>query len=180
VEAGTASLNTPASTAIDSPHRYDDDRAMTRQEALPLRCALGALALVAVLAQFVVVPQMAADYAGAYPEVAYLASPYVTAIVIAIGAFEVALLAAWQLLSAAVSGAVSGAGGPSTSRPTRWANVLAASLAFMAVLIAGVCVHAGSFAAVGGPAMLFGLIACLALVPAAFVLRNRAMGPYRI
>lgn len=101
----------------------------------------------------------AADYADAYPEVAYLAPPYVTAILGAIGGFKVALPAAWQLLSAAVGGeALAG-------QSKRWVNVMAVSLSFMAVIFAGVCMHAGSFAAVGGPPMLFGLLASLASCP---------------
>ncbi len=142
---------------------------MISQQLTPLRIILGALALGALLAQLVVVPRSAAEYAGAFPEVAYLAPPYVAAIVVAIGGFEVALLAAWQLLSAAA------AGEGLTDRSKRWANVMAASLSFMAVIFAGVCVHAGSFAAVGGPAMLFGLLASLALVPVAFGLRKKTV-----
>ena len=142
---------------------------MTRQEALPLRCVLGALALLALLAQLVVVPRTAAGFAGAYPETAYLAAPYVTVIVVAIGGFEVALLAAWQLLSAAERG------GASSGWSQRWANIMAAALVIMALLFTGIFVHTG-FAGVGGPPMLFGLLASLALLPGAAVLRNKAMG----
>jgi uncharacterized membrane protein len=142
---------------------------MSSQRVIPLRVLLGALALGTLLTQVVIVPSTAAEYAEAYPEVAYLAAPYITAIVVALSGFEVALLAAWQLLSAAA------AGGASIRRAKRWANVLAIALSFMAVIFAGVCVHAGSFAAVGGPPMLFGLLASLALVPVAFVLRNKAV-----
>jgi hypothetical protein len=142
---------------------------MIRQQVTALRIVLGALAFGALLAQLVVVPRVAAEYADAYPEVAYLAPPYVTALVVAICGFEVALLAAWQLLSAAERGEAL------TGRSKRWANVMAVSLSFMAVIFAGVCVHAGSFAAVGGPPMLFGLLASLALVPVAVALRNKAV-----
>ena len=112
---------------------------------------------------------LASEYADAYPEVAYLAPPYVSAIVVAFGGFEVALLAAWHLVSAAKRD------GASAVRTMRWANVMAVSLSFMAVIFAGVCLHAGSFAAVGGPPMLFGLLASLALVPVGFALRNKAV-----
>ncbi|WP_312178515.1 DUF2975 domain-containing protein [Arthrobacter sp.] len=142
---------------------------MTRQETLPLRCVLAALALAALLAQLVLVPGAAAGFAADYPEVAYLAAPYVTVIVVAIGGFEVALFAAWQLLSAAERG------GASDGWPPRWANLMAASLGFMAVLFAGVFAHTG-FAGVGSPPMLFGLLASLALVPGAVVLRHKARG----
>ena len=143
---------------------------MISQRATPFRIILGALAVGALLAQLVIVPQVAAEYAGAYPEVAYLAPPYVTAIVIAIGGFEVALLASWQLLSAAVAGNVS------TSRSKRWATVMTASLCFMSLIFAGIFVHAGSVANVGGPPMMFGLLVSLALVPLAFSVRAKALG----
>jgi cytochrome bd-type quinol oxidase subunit 2 len=142
---------------------------MIRQQITRIRIILGALALGSLLTQLVIVPRFAAEYAAAYPEVAYLALPYVTAMVVAIGGFEVALLAAWLMLSTA------GAGRALTSRSKRWANVMTASLSFMAVIFSGVCVHAGSFAAVGGPAMLFGLLTSLALLLIAFGLRNQAM-----
>jgi hypothetical protein len=143
---------------------------MISQRATPFRVILGAFAVGALLAQVMIVPQVAAEYAGAYPEVAYLASLYVTAIVVAIGGFEVALLASWQLLSAAVAGNVS------TSRSKRWATVMTASLCFMSLIFAGVFVHAGSVANVGGPPMLFGLLVSLALVPVAFGVRAKALG----
>lgn len=143
---------------------------MNEDQVRRFRIVMGALVLGALSIQLVVVPQVAADYAESYPEVAYLAVPYVIAIVVGIGGFEVALLATWQLLSAVATD------GTLTSRSKRWANVMAASLVFMAVIFAGVCVHAGSVANVGGPAMLFGLLAALALVPAAVGLRSKAMG----
>ncbi len=142
---------------------------MTRRQVPLLRIAVGALALGALLAQLVVVPRVAAGFAGAYPEVARLAPPYVIAIVIAIGGFEVALLAAWRLLSAAEGGEAA------TSRSRLWADVMTASLGVMAVLFAGVCAHAGFVEGVGGPPMLFGLLSSLALVPGAILLRNKAM-----
>lgn len=153
---------------LTAPSRSDEDRDMTSQEALPLRIALGVLALGALLTQLVFIPRAAAEAAAAYPEVASLAPPYVTALVVALVGFEVALLAAWQLLSAAA------AGGALTRRSKLWANVMAASLGFMAVISAGVCYHAGFDAAVGGPAMLFGILFSIAFVPVAVVLRNMA------
>lgn len=145
---------------------------MTRQEALPLRFVLGLLALAALLAQLVVIPRAGASYASAFPEIAYLASPSVTALVVAFVGFEMALLAAWQLVSAAVAGRAL------TSRSTRWANIMTASLIFMAVIFAGVFAYIGSVAGVGGPPMLFGLLVSLslALVPVAFALRHWVMG----
>ncbi|MCC9174434.1 DUF2975 domain-containing protein [Arthrobacter sp. zg-Y179] len=138
---------------------------MTRQEAFPLRCAVVAFALAALLTQLVVVPRIAARSAAAYPEVADLASSYVTVIGAAVAAFELALLAAWQLVSAAV------ADRSVTRRSTGWANIMAVSLGVMAVLFAGVFAHAGFIENIGGPAILFGLLLFLALIPVAFAFR---------
>ncbi|MCC9145617.1 MULTISPECIES: DUF2975 domain-containing protein [unclassified Arthrobacter] len=143
---------------------------MTRQEALPLRCALVAFAVTALLLQVGVVPRAAARYAAAYPEVAYLAAPYVAVTGVAVTAFGVALLAAWQLLSATVADTSAARGS------TGWANTAAVSLGVMAVLCAGVFAHAGFIEHIGGPAMLFGLLIFLALVPVAFALRYGVLG----
>ena len=105
---------------------------MTRQQVPVLRVAIGALALVALVLQVLVVPLVAAACAVAYPEVAYLQRPYVAAVVVALVGFEVALVSAWQLLNVPTTGETS-------TRPTRrWANTLAGSLCFMAVVLAGV------------------------------------------
>jgi fatty acid desaturase len=143
---------------------------MTRQQVQLGRVAIGALALVALVTQALVLPRVAAGYADAYPEVAYLQRPYVAAFVIAIVGLEAALFSAWQLLS----GAKKGEDAP--GRAKRWANILAGSLCFMAVVLAGVCVHAAFVANVGGPPTIFGLLVCLAVVPVAVVLRHRAVG----
>ena len=142
---------------------------MTKQEALPLRFFLGLFALATLVIQLVVVPRTGTSYASAYPEVAYLEPLYVTAVGVALVGFLVALLAAWQLVSGAVTERAS------TRRSTQWVNIMTAALIFMAVIFAGVFVHAGSVENVGGPAMLFGLLASLALVPVAFVLRRWVM-----
>ncbi|MCQ1947233.1 MULTISPECIES: DUF2975 domain-containing protein [unclassified Arthrobacter] len=143
---------------------------MTRQEALPLRCAVVAFAVAALLTQLVVVPRMAARSAAAYPEVADLASSYITVIGVAVAAFELALLAAWQLVSAAA------ADRSVTRRSTGWANIMAVSLGVMAVLFAGVFAHAGFIENIGGPAILFGLVVFLALIPVAFAFRYGVLG----
>jgi hypothetical protein len=143
---------------------------MTKQEALPLRFFLGVLVLAALLAQLVAIPSAGASYAGAYPQVADLAPLSVTVLVVAFIGFEIALLAAWQLISAAVAGRAL------TSRSTRWANVMTASLLVTAMILGSLCVYIGSVARVGGPAMLFGVIFSLALVSTAFALRRWVRG----
>ena len=142
----------------------------TRQQALALHMAIAAIALAAIATQGLIVPQVARGFAEAYPEVAYLAPPYTIVIAIAIGSLEVGLLAAWQLISAARTSKILSSG----SR--RWANAMAASVALMATLFAGVCAHASFVADVGGPPVFLGLLAALALVPGSVILREVTMG----
>jgi len=142
---------------------------MTRQRTTLLRVVVGALAAGSLLAQLVVVPRVASDLADRYPEVANLERPYVIAVVAAIGAFQVALLAAWQLPAAAAGGA------GATRRSTRRVDVLAFSLCAMALVLAGICVHAGFVAHVGGPATGFGLLASLALAAGAVAARKQVL-----
>ncbi|GAA1352706.1 hypothetical protein GCM10009636_15290 [Arthrobacter koreensis] len=142
---------------------------MTKQEALPLRCVLAALGVLALLSQTALLPRIAGEYAEAYPEVANLAAPYALAVIAATACFEVALLAAWQMLTSVVTD------GALTPGASKWANVLAFSLGLTGITLAGICAHAGFVEAIGGPAMLLGLLAGLALVPAAVALRNRVL-----
>ncbi|VDR32296.1 Uncharacterised protein [Arthrobacter agilis] len=144
----------------------DDDCPVTKKEALPLRFFLGLFAFAALVIQLVVVPRVGASYASVYPDVAYLEPLYVTAVMVALVGLLVALFAAWQV----VSGALAARGVP--SRPAGWANIMTASLIFLVLIFAGVFVHAGSVANVGGPAMLLGVLVCVAFVPVAFALRR--------
>jgi cytochrome bd-type quinol oxidase subunit 2 len=155
---------------VDKVRMSDDAGNVTGQHRQLGRTAFGALGLLALLAQTVAVPRAAAASAAAYPQVAHLERPYVIGVVVAILGFESALLSAWMLLSTAKTGE------ESTSRVRRWANLLAASLWFMAAVIAGVCVHAAFVARVGGPPTMLGLLLCLAVVPGAVALRRRARG----
>lgn len=139
---------------------------MTQQEASVPRFFIGLSALGILAVQLVILPRTAAGYAREYPEVAYLEPLYVTALVIALIGLEVALLAAWQLVSATRVDKASG------SRPGLWSNVVAASLSFMAVIFAGVCLHAGWMVGIGGPAVLFGIVGSIAVVVSAFALRR--------
>lgn len=138
--------------------------ALSKQHLPTARFALISVFVIALLLQFWVVPLAAAQAANQYPEYADLARPYVIAIGIAIGLFELALVAAWQILSAAAD-----------ARPTRWwATIFTLALISSGVVFAGVFIHAGSVARVGGPPMLFGLLVALAVVVGAVALRHKA------
>lgn len=141
---------------------------MSRYQVALARVLLGVLAIGAVLAQAVIVPQLASDYAERFPEVAQLEAPYVLAVVVALAFFEVALLAAWQLLAAEEGGRVL------VRKAKPWMNIGMACLCLMALIFAGICVHAGSVAQVGGPAMFFGLVASVSFIAAMLALRSKA------
>lgn len=143
---------------------------MTKEEALPLRISFAILALGTLLIQLILIPKEGESYAGRFPEAAYLAFPYTTAIVVGIIGFEVALLAAWQLVSSAVTERTL------NNRSIRWSNVIAGSLGFMAAVFAGVCAHALFWTKVGGPAVLFGFVLSLGLIPVIFAVRHGIRG----
>lgn len=145
---------------------------MTGLHIRVLRGCVAASAVGAVVVQLVV-PQVASSYATRFPEVAHLERPYLLASVAAIGAVEVALLAAWRLLSAA------GAGTGLTGRARRWADVMAAALCGSVLLLAGVCTHAGFVEQVGGPPMALGLLSSPALVLGARILRRAVVDVLR-
>jgi CubicO group peptidase (beta-lactamase class C family) len=91
---------------------------MTKQEALPARFFIGLLALATVVVQLVVVPRAGAAYAGRHPDVAYLEPLYVTALLVALISLGIALLSAWQLVSAALTHRAS----PYRRRTITWHN----------------------------------------------------------
>lgn len=140
----------------------------------------------ALIAQLILVPALAASLAEDYPQVAHLQMPYLVAVTVAIGGFEVTVVAAWRLLVAAAVDTVAApaaaadtvataAEWPTTDRVRRWANVMTVSLGVMAVISAGVFLHAGWVEEIGGPPMLFGLLASMAVLLTAPVLSRGVM-----
>lgn len=141
---------------------------MNSQQVLPLRIAICALALGAVAAQIFLIPLSASSYAEAYPEVAHLAAPYAAACIVAVVGIEMALLAGWKILS------IAKLEGSFTSSVLGWVNVMAAGLVFTAAVLVGVFAHASFVANIGGPAILFGLLASIAFGAGAVVARRAA------
>jgi cytochrome bd-type quinol oxidase subunit 2 len=139
---------------------------MTMQESRIIQFFLGLIFLAVLLIQVVVVPGSATNYANSYPEVAYLAQPYVTAVVIAFAGIQIALLAAWRLVAIAVTDRTW------ADRQAKWTNILVGALLVMAAVLAGVFIHAGSVESVGGPPMLFGIIGCAAIGAITIALRR--------
>lgn len=139
---------------------------MTKQEALPLRISFAVLTLGALLIQLILVPQARDSFADKFSDAAYLALPYATAIAVGLIGFEVAVLAAWQLVSAARTER------SLNPRSMRWTNVLAGSLGFMALVFVGVCAHTLFWTKFGAPAVLFGFLVSLGMVPVIFAVRS--------
>ncbi|GAA1360384.1 hypothetical protein GCM10009596_17100 [Arthrobacter rhombi] len=136
-------------------------------EQIPvLRVAVVTVAVGAILTQALITPAVANSFAGAYPEAAYLATPYMIAIIVAIFGLEAALLAIWRLISIAKPG------NHSHSVSTNWINFMTLCLIFAAVIMAFVFTHAAFIAYVGGPPVLFGLLASIALAVSAPFFRN--------
>lgn len=139
---------------------------MTKQESHIIQFFISITFVVLLIMQLVVIPRTADSYATSYPEVAYLAPSYVAALVIALVGLEIALLSAWRLVAIAVTDRTW------TGRQATLTNVVSVSLVAMAVIVAGVCVHAGSVANIGGPATLFGITGCAAIIAISFALRG--------
>ena len=132
------------------------------------RFALVGLFVTALILQLWVVPAAAAQAVAQYPEYGYLARPYVIAIGVAIGLFELALVSAWQVLSATTAE-------PRPRRRKWWATTLTLALTLSGLVFAGVFIHAGSVERIGGPPMLFGLLAALTVVVVTLALRRKTL-----
>lgn len=139
---------------------------MSIQQILLLRIAVVMLALGSILAQLFITPLVARSFAAAYPEVAYLELPYTVAVIVAIGGFELALLAAWQILSLVKREAIF------IGPPMRWMNFMTACFLFAAATLVGIIMHATFMANIGTPAMLFGLLSSIAFGTSALFLRS--------
>jgi hypothetical protein len=126
---------------------------MNRLAATSLRVALVVLLLGALLAQ-VLVPLLASELGGQYPEVAHLVVPYSVAAILAIACIQMALVAVWRLLSLISGSAIF------TVRALRWVDAITVCAAAATVLSAGVMVY--QFDQIGGPGVFLALAACVA------------------
>ncbi len=139
---------------------------MNIQQIPLLRIAVVILALGSILAQVFITPLVARSFAAAFPEAAYLELPYTVAVIVAIGGFELALLAVWQILSIVKRGATF------TGSPMFWVNFMTTCFLFAAATLIGIIMHATLIANIGTPIMLFGLLASIAFGASAIVLRT--------
>ena len=120
------------------------------------RGALVLLVLGALLLQ-IVLPSLATEMSAGYSEVAHLALPYAVAGIAALGAVEVGLFALWRLAGMVRSDRVF------SEAAFRWVDVLRVALTAAAVLTAAPMVHLLFVVGVGGPGIVLGLAATVAL-----------------
>ncbi|MCC3269492.1 DUF2975 domain-containing protein [Arthrobacter gengyunqii] len=130
-----------------------------------LKILIGAVLTVAVAAQVVVLPMLAAEAAASFPEVAYLRTPLTALAVVAIACGEAALVCIWRLLT------LSGRGAFLTSRTTRWVDALVLSLVAGTGMLAAISavLTADPQTGGGGPAVGLGLMAGMFLGAAAIL-----------
>jgi hypothetical protein len=111
----------------------------------------------------VLVPVVASGVGARFPEVDHLVVPYSLAAILFIGCGQVALLAAWRLVSMVRRGVTF------TRGAVRWVDVITACATVATLLSAGVLLHVLRFVPGGGGPMPLYLVACVA-AGAAFVL----------
>lgn len=141
---------------------------MNKQQIGLLRVLVVVFTLGALIAQIFVIPATAVSYADAYPEVAYLATPYTVAFIVAVVGIETALLAGWKILSIAKREQ------SLTHSAMCWVNLMTAGFLFTAVVMVGIFANACFFTNIGNPATLFGLLASIAFGAGAIVFRKTA------
>lgn len=119
-----------------------------------------------LVAQVVAVPLAASSLAQSFPSVSHLQVPYAVALIAALLGIQVALVAGWLMLG------LDGDGAFSSGRVRTGTTVALAGLVVAVLTVSAVLVHAGAVENVGGPMVLFGLIACAGILCAAVPLRT--------
>ena len=143
---------------------------MTPQAIRAAKFAIVALALAAIFSQVLVIPRLAAEYARSYPDLAYLAVPYTITAAIGIIGFEIALVAAWRMLTI-----YDGEEIDLVKPQSFWVNVLAFSLMLGVLAFAGICGHAAIVENIGGPPTMLGLVTGIAFIIMAAILRKKVL-----
>lgn len=116
-----------------------------------LRTCIVLAALGSLLGQVAVIPQVAAEEALAWPEVAHLRWPYTAAAVAVVACVQVALVATWALLDETECGEVF------DGRAFARVDAIIAAAAVATTLSAGVAAHLLVVVGVGGPGVALGL-----------------------
>lgn len=121
-----------------------------------LRVSLVVLLLGTVMAQ-ALVPVFAAEKGVLFPEVAGLVVAYSVAAILVIACGQMVLLAIWRLLTFIDRGQIF------TPRALRWVDVIMVSGGVAAALSAGVMIHLLFVVGLGGPGVVLGLAASVAV-----------------
>lgn len=127
---------------------------MNRLLVSSLRVALVVLAGLLLLGQ-VVVPVVASETAGDFPEVAHLVVPYSVVAILALLALQVALVGVWRLLSLAAQDEVF------TEPAGGWTTLVAGCVAVATALACGTFAHLLLVERVGGPSIAIGFAVSL-------------------
>lgn len=136
---------------------------MNESVLIALRVVLVMTFLGALLGQIVVVPTLASDSAAIFPEVAFLATPYVLVGIAAIACLQVVLFAIWILLARVQDNSIF------SGDAFGWVNVIIWSAAAATLLVLLLGMHLFGVMKLGGPGVLLA-VGGAAVCGTAFVL----------
>ena len=126
---------------------------MNRSVISVLRTLLVLVFLLLLLGQALVIPSLAEESAIAFPEVAFLAAPYMLISIGAIACVQLAVFATWVLLSLVEQNSIF------SERALGWVNTIIASIVTATILLVFAGLHILVVVQVGGPGVFLGTCA---------------------
>ena len=136
---------------------------MKRLTVLALRVLIVILFLGTLTAQAWFIPQLAAEAAEEFPELAYLAIPYSVLLIVTVACVQVVFLALWVLLSRVRRGAIF------TEQSFAWVNTIIGAGILATALVFALGIHLLGIVDVGPPPLGM-LMSAIVVAGAAFVL----------
>lgn len=127
------------------------------------RAALVTMFLGAISLQ-ILIPLVAFETGGLYPEVRHLVVPYSCAGVLSVLCGQVGLVAVWMLIAAMARGSLF------ATSALHWVDVLRWSVVPAAAIPAAVGLHLLAVVGLGGPGVLIGTAAAVAIGASAFIM----------
>ena len=129
---------------------------MTSLTVTASKALIAVLLVGAVTIQAVIIPTLANEMAGFYPEVDYLQIPITVLSVLVVAGIEVVLLCIWKLLSMVHEDSIF------SGRSFRYVNIIVGALLTVAVLLIAILVVLMLLAQAGGPGVMLALLAGIA------------------
>lgn len=126
---------------------------MNRSVLAALRVMLIMVFLLLLLGQAIAIPSIAADSVLAFPEVAFLATPYTIISILTIACIQLAVLATWMLLGMVERNAIF------SERAFGWVNTIIGAVVAATLLAVFMGVHLLFVIQVGGPGVFIGTFA---------------------